>query len=71
MMCRGGNTAVIDALEGREGCKPFGVNIDLSLTMHAINDPRIRVSYPRLRAALVELLKGGLYIFAMQPPANH
>ena len=57
MMCKGGNTEVISILEGQHG-KLFGVNIDFPLIMTAISDQKIRMSYPKLRAALVELLKG-------------
>ena len=59
MMCKGGNTEVISILEGQQGNgKLFGVNIDFPLIMTAISDQKIRMSYPKLRAALVELLKG-------------
>lgn len=59
MMCKGGNVEVISVLEGQQSnSKMFGVKIDFPLIMTAITDQKISMSYPKLRAALVELLKG-------------
>lgn len=55
-MCRGNNTAIIRTLQSDETA--FGVKVDFELVMSAIIDHRLRMSYPSLVAALVELLKG-------------
>ena len=58
MMCKGNNTKVIKVLQGVYGTQTFGLHINLSLIMCAIRDGLIKQSYPRLRAALIELLRG-------------
>lgn len=62
MMSKGNNTAVLDVLKQQQpNTGTFGVAIDLSLIMTAINDLKIKRSHPKLRAALVELLRGEFY----------
>lgn len=58
-MCRGNNTTVLNVLQGLQGTRTFGVHINFSLIMTAIDDEKIKHYYPKLRAALVDLLKGG------------
>lgn len=63
-LCKGNNTAVLDVLKRAPNTRTFGVEIDLTLIMAAINDQKIKLTYPKLRAAFVELLKGEYSYFS-------
>lgn len=54
-MCNGSNARVIEALQDGS----IGIQMDFNLMMCAMKDSVISDSYPLLRAAFVELLKGG------------
>ncbi len=58
MMCNGNNTSVIEALQGLPGTEGFGVKVDFSMIMSAINDKKLKEKRPELRAVLVDLMKG-------------
>jgi hypothetical protein len=58
VMCKGNNTRVIDVLKQQPNTKSIGVQMDFSLIMSAVKDSKIKTSHPKLRAALVDLLKG-------------
>ena len=58
MMCKGNNISVIEVLQGSPGSDGFGVNVNFSLLMSAINDQKLKKRRPELRALLLDLLKG-------------
>ena len=57
-MCKGDNTQVINVLQGVQGLQTFGVYINFQFIMSAMDDKYMKRSYPKLRSALLELLKG-------------
>ena len=58
MMCRGDNKEVITTLQGDPGTQSIGVELDFDLIMSAVRDNKLTTSHPKLRALLLELLKG-------------
>ncbi len=58
MVCKGNNTSVIEALQDLPGTEGFGVKVDFSMIMSAINDKKLKEKRPELRAVLIDLLKG-------------
>ena len=57
-MCRGDNTKVIETLQGGPDTQSIGVHIDFTFIMTALEDGRVKMLHPKLRALFVELLKG-------------
>ncbi len=72
MMCKNNNKYVIEVLQDSPGTKSFGVRIQFSLLMSAIEDEKLKNKDPKMRAKLVELLKG-MYVcylvsYGVEPP---
>ena len=64
-MCKGDNLKVIQTLRNGLGAQSIGVNIDFNLIMAALEDEKVKASYPKLKALFIELLNGKEFLWRL------